>query len=166
MSELSVGQLRGLTINDNVITVPSGHTLYAPGTVVQVVNNSYAVQTSTTSTSFQNTGLSATITPLSASSKILVLTNHHIYKGLQNTNNGVIIEILRDSTQVSVSGMMLYTGNAIDNTGASFLQVLDSPNTTSPIAYSTRFRNNAAATQVIVNYGGSPSNITLMEIAT
>jgi hypothetical protein len=36
MSELSVGQLKGLTANNNVITVPSGHTIYAPGSVVQV----------------------------------------------------------------------------------------------------------------------------------
>lgn len=37
MSELSVGQLKGLATNSNVITVPAGHSLKQPGMVVQTI---------------------------------------------------------------------------------------------------------------------------------
>lgn len=37
MSELSVGQLKGLTVNNNTITVPSGHRLVQSGMTVQTV---------------------------------------------------------------------------------------------------------------------------------
>lgn len=37
MSELSVGQLKGLTVNNNTITVPSGHKLVQSGMTVQTV---------------------------------------------------------------------------------------------------------------------------------
>ncbi len=42
------------------------------GTVLQVVNATYSTQLSTTSTSYVDTGLSASITPTSATSKILI----------------------------------------------------------------------------------------------
>jgi hypothetical protein len=74
MSELSVGQLRGLTVNSNVITVPSGHKLYAPGHVVQVVSVSKTDAFTMSSGAFSTvTGLTASITPTSSSSKILVM---------------------------------------------------------------------------------------------
>ena len=154
-----MSQLRVNQITDVGGTGPA----YAPGHVVQVVYGFQNTMVSTTSTTYQNTNLSANITPKFASSKILVIVTQPIYKGLQNTANGAILRILRNSTEVQYSGMMLYTGSAIDNTGVSAMQVLDSPNTTSQITYSTQFKNNAAATQIMVNYGNS--SITLMEIA-
>ena len=36
MSSLTTGSLRGLPVNNNIITIPSGHTLYAPGMIAQV----------------------------------------------------------------------------------------------------------------------------------
>lgn len=76
MSILSVGQLRGLAVNNNVITVPSGHILYAPGSVLQTV---YARTDTRTTYSSPNSGngttitdLNITITPKLATSRLIM----------------------------------------------------------------------------------------------
>ena len=53
------------------------------GTVLQVVNATYSIQTSTTSTTFVSTGLTATITPTSSSNKILCIYS----TGAQNNSS-------------------------------------------------------------------------------
>lgn len=164
MSELSLGQLKGLTINSNKITVPSGHTLYAPGHVLQTVTSSASSVIFMSSSTFQNTGLSASITPKSTSSKILVITTHPVYKGNANSSNAVGIRTLRGGSEIQIQSSMLYTGSNTDLTGSITMQILDSPNTTSQVTYSTQFRNDVNAAQVAINYNG-PSTITLMEVA-
>ena len=74
MSELTVGQLRGLTVNNNVITVPTGHILYAPGSVVQVQTASAGpvVQVISSTTPVTVTGLSIAFSPKFATSKIII----------------------------------------------------------------------------------------------
>ena len=74
-SEIEVQTLKGPSggANADTVLIPSGHTLHAPGHVIQVVN----VETSSTVTitagysTFTNI-LSGSITPKSANSKILV----------------------------------------------------------------------------------------------
>lgn len=73
---LTVQNLQGPSsgANANKIIVPSGQTLYAPGHVVQVVQE-YVANTggvSTTSTSFAASGIIASLTPKSSNSLILV----------------------------------------------------------------------------------------------
>jgi hypothetical protein len=79
MSELSVGQLKGLLANNNVITVPSGHTIYAPGSVVQIQTASAgpARQTISSQTPVAITGLSINFTPRFATSKIVLQAHIH-----------------------------------------------------------------------------------------
>ena len=48
----------------------------AAGSVVQVVQGTVAAQAILSSTSFVDTGVTATITPSSTASKILVITQH------------------------------------------------------------------------------------------
>jgi hypothetical protein len=74
MSELSVGQLKGLLANNNVITVPSGHQIYAPGSVVQVqvVRSGPTSQTISSQTPVAINGLSISFTPKFATSRILI----------------------------------------------------------------------------------------------
>lgn len=76
MSELSVGQLKGLTVNNNTIVVPSGHKLYAPGSTVQTVQTvDYAITTISTGSNeqfFAYNNLNTTITPKFSGSKFLV----------------------------------------------------------------------------------------------
>lgn len=68
MSELSVGQLKGLTVNSNLITVPSGHKLAAPGHVVQVQEYRGGAEVATTGPAVEIVG--ASFTTVSPSSKL------------------------------------------------------------------------------------------------
>ena len=175
MSELSVGQLRGLTVNDNVITVPSGHTLYAPGHVVQVVSVTKTDTFSTTNTSFTDIpGLSAPITPSSASSKILVLCE---IVAASPSNNATHFGLVRNSTDIarSTTASSVNASNVILDLGVTQnfsvgIQFMDSPNTTSSTVYKTQMRQLSSGTGFINrrsfnNDFGAISTMTLMEIA-
>jgi hypothetical protein len=169
MSELSVGQLRGLTVNSNVITVPTGHKLSAPGHVVQVVQGSFSTQAYSTSGSFVDTGLTATITPTSASSKILVLVSQGFAVQHNNGGNWVSGEFagLRGTTQlqtVYLEARVGYGQGTVLTVGSNYsLNFLDSPSTTSATVYKTQFKNGGTGTYA--NYNNTLATITLMEIA-
>jgi hypothetical protein len=162
MSELSVGQLRGLTVNSNVITVPSGHKLVAPGHVVQVVG---ATRTSVFSASVAGAGVFSTdaftieITPSSASSKVLI--SGLINFGSSSGNNVAMAALFRNGTivlQGDAAGSRTRTffgrvtsGDTTSTYPAGFA-ILDSPNTTSTVTYSIRIATDQAAT-VYLNRG-------------
>ena len=68
--------MNSLLISDGAITASKmgANGTWAPaGTVVQVVNAALTTYVSTTSSTFTDTGITATITPKFATSKILVL---------------------------------------------------------------------------------------------
>lgn len=165
MSELSVGQLKGLPVNSNVVTVPSGHTLYAPGHVVQVVQGVYTgSEVQNSSTTFADTGLTATITPKLENSKILVLINDSALKNNSNSGNSVSVRLLRGASVLKTVGSIYATASASENGGTYSFTYLDSPGTTDPVTYKTQFAN-AVASIVIVHGRGHQGTITLMEIA-
>jgi hypothetical protein len=164
MSELTVGQLRGLTVNNNVITVPAGHTLKAPGGVIQVVSGFTDTTVTSTTASFINTGLSATITPKLANSIIYVFVSQNgIYKSGGNLNNGVRLRLMR-AENVEAVALIGYTGTAEEAYLSWSLQWVHSPNSLSPITFSTQFRNEVTASEARVQQAAH-SRITLMEIA-
>lgn len=165
MSELSVGQLKGLTVNNNVITVPSGHTIYAPGTIVQVVTGVFTGgEIGNSTTTFVDTGLSAVITPKFATSRILVMIDHSVLKNNTNASNSASVQLLRNSTVVKTISSLFATNTAVENGGAYGFSFVDSPATTSAITYKTQFANGIAS-NVIVHGRGHHGTITLMEIA-
>ena len=136
--------------------------------VLQVVQGSYSTSTTNSTSTYADTGLTASITPTSASSKILVIVSHPTNaKSSANANNSLGMQLVRNSTSISVFGAsLLYTGTAIANQGSISYSYLDSPATTSSTAYKTQFRNddnNGASAQV--QTGSTTSTITLMEIA-
>lgn len=149
------------------------------GAVRQVVQGSTSTQTSTTSQSYSDTTLTASITPTSATSKILVLVNqsYRIAKSSDSTFGG--FRLLRGATAIwtppadgtgpynvgiSASGA---TSVSIYNTLS--IQVLDSPATTSSTTYKTQFAvynpTNTLVTQLNDSTSTQSSYITLMEIA-
>jgi hypothetical protein len=136
------------------------------GSVLQVVNANYSTQTSNSTSTAADTGLSATITPTSTTSKILVIVDQGGC-GKQTSDTAITVNLLRGSTPLGNLGQVVaYTGttaiNAIGTTSATYL---DSPATTSATTYKTQFlswQNNAS---VFVQFQSSTSTITLMEIA-
>jgi len=152
--------------------------LYGSGqTVVQIVQSVTSTPFSTTSTSLVDiTGLTATITPLSTSNKILVqvvMTGGSTDTVSIQTN----LQLVRGSTSIGVgSSGTVYNGTtAFSNrsTGTQNLQTagviyLDSPATTSATTYKMQGQLNTGTLYVNRDSAagnGSVSSITLMEIA-
>ena len=146
MSTLRVDNLQGQTI---------GTDRY----VVQVVSVEYGTETTSTSASFADTGLTASITPSSSSNKILVLV-HQMAKALDGAGR---MNLLRDSTSLEEQ----YFGESEGGDWYGPIDVirLDSPATTSSITYKTQQRTNGAGTVGVNSPLLNACTMTLMEIA-
>ena len=162
---------------DQTFTLPgTGGTLdrlERAGNILQVVNATYSTGASTTSTSFTDTGLSASITPSSTSNKILVLVSQNgIFKGA--VNNYIRLKLLRSSTDlVEFEAIAGFTGvgdtQSVSVGGASACY-LDSPSTTSSVTYKTQFASGNSGVSITIQLGPgggvtTSSTITLMEVA-
>jgi len=134
------------------------------GKVLQVVSATYATEVTNSTDTMADTGLTATITPSSASSKILVLTNMNAQKNNGNADNGLIVRIMRDATEIVQTSIQLWTSSTAYNRGMLPVQWLDSPATTSAVTYKTQFRNYVNAAQVSIHMSNNPGTIILMEI--
>jgi hypothetical protein len=160
---------------DQTFTLPTtGGTLdriNRAGNILQVVNGTYSTVTSSSSGTYADTGLSATITPTSASSKILVLVNlNGVLKTTNDTSVGA--KLVRGSTDIlTFEGSGAGDGTASTRSAASSSTCfLDSPATTSSTTYKVQFRSNSSNASVSINSnaGGSSlttSTITLIEVA-
>jgi len=137
------------------------------GSVLQVVNATTTTEVAHSTNAFVNTGLTATITPSSTSSKILVMVNQNgVFKSGGSASNALSIKLLKDSTDISlITGSTGYTATAIQNYDATVsTSYLDSPSTTSATTYKTQFKSANNTSLVAVNRGSTESTITLMEI--
>lgn len=161
---------RSLTLPDEAGTVLTSAGVPASampaGSVIQVVNHRNSSLNSTTSSSFVATNSTATITPTSATSKILIITNAPLY---MNTDNGhVYVTIYRNSTNLNPANNELQlfsagTASAGRWTNGS-MSFLDSPATTSAVTYTVYLRSGGTGTAHYDANGGM-AVITLMEIA-
>ena len=137
--------------------------------VVQIVMGNTSTQTITTSTTLVDSGLSATITPTSASNKILVfVTQNGIGKTAANISASVEIALLRGATNIQMIATRMAEEDHAANTQimtTCATVYLDDPATTSATTYKTQFRNSGGvATQVLVQTSSSNSTLCLMEV--
>jgi hypothetical protein len=138
------------------------------GSVLQVVQGEVTSQSSTTSTSYVSTPLTASITPTSSSNKILV-----IFSGI-TTSAGTggywgAIALFRDGSTNIIAGQAGVSTGTNAHVQSS-LVYLDSPNTTSSTSYTFYFKSEGNSSTVFLNKGtgvvvGEKATITLMEIA-
>jgi hypothetical protein len=185
-SRLIVDQLEGKPGSGNIVTVPTGHTLYAPGCVIQVVHQTINDEKNNTSHGITNgvwqfTGVTATITPKFATSKILIQYDQSFFYQTAGGNGGPqghSTRIYRGNTAITTrggfAGFYLDPGNASNHRhhGYDHGTHLDSPNTTNPVTYNIYgYFWTSDWTGLIYQYGAitngsndSPSTITLMEI--
>jgi hypothetical protein len=136
------------------------------GRVLQVVSAFLNGGVSTTSTSLVATGLTATITPTTATSKILIMVSHNApAKGaVASTDFGLSLYKNGSSLQRMVSdGLNTGSSSQLYGTSQSFTHV-DSPATTSATTYATFFQNNGGSSNTI-NIQTDNGTIVLMEIA-
>lgn len=141
------------------------------GSVLQVVNVDFGTEVSSSSSTFADTGLTATITPISASSRILVFVCHAGCAKATN-NTALQLRLLRGASVIlNIEDIAASNGTANANfVGGTSATFLDSPATTSPVTYKTQFASRANNAAVFVQaygsvLGGTRSTITLMEIA-
>jgi len=162
-----------LVLNSSSITGASSITgltsggLYAPGHVMQVQQASYTTEVSSSSNSYATTGLSASITPLSTSSKILVMFS---IGGILTSSStfGLGFAIYKNGSAVWTDthtydeGYYGSIASAYRPSRANF-QYLDSPASTSSLTYTVYFA--AYTGTMTIQQVGADSRITLMEIA-
>jgi len=135
------------------------------GSVLQVVNATGQNGASNSTQTFADTGLSATITPTSASSKVLVLIHHASFRVASGSANGIKVQLYRNGTAIKVLAYeLLYSSVGFDV--AIDANYLDSPATTSAVTYKTQFALLSSASSVAQVNPNSPDwSITLLEIA-
>jgi hypothetical protein len=161
----------GIGANNTVLTADSaeatGMKWAAPsgsGKVLQVVNGVTSTAVDSSSTSYVDTNLTATITPTLSTSKILVLIAQKVQRTSGNANQGVNIKLLRGATNILEHTLLGYTESAIYQIQQYSAAYYDSPATTSATTYKTQFAANVAASGVAVQGGNQNSSITLLEI--
>jgi hypothetical protein len=143
------------------------------GTVLQVVSSTLTTYTTSTSSTDVTVGLSATITPTSATSKILVM--YSLHGGSTNSFNATIYRgasaiCIGTSTATRTSTSTFIPNSAgVGAVSTQSQKFLDSPATTSATTYDIRcstdtgtFAVNRRSSDTFIS---ATSTITLMEIA-
>jgi len=179
MSTIIGGSSPSVTFPDSTVQDTSAivggkvpYTNLPAGSVLQVVNAQYSTSTTTTNTStLQDTGLTATITPKYATSKILVLVSN----SCASTNSAGGNTVSYFQTTRGASTVIAYTrfqiGNALA-TGTNAVKVdtitqtaLDNPATTSATTYKMQMFSNDTTVTTTSCINGNVAQITLLEIA-
>jgi hypothetical protein len=139
------------------------------GTVLQVATGSTSTEVAINSAvpNWVDTGLSATITPRSSSSKILIQCS--IQNRVPDVNGqGAGFRVVRGSTAVYTDGSSYgvgYSSNASGTSARSFLQYFDSPSSTSSLTYKIQAVTFGATGVHFQDDGHYASTMTLWEIA-
>jgi hypothetical protein len=158
---------------DQTFTLPgTGGTLdrlNRAGNILQVVQGTLTTSTvSTSSSTYADLGLSASITPASSSNKIIVsVALAACGKSNANSQNTLLARLLRGASEI----LILDPNGGYNNTaqpnyfGTISAFYLDSPATTSSTTYKIQIANSANTAAAFVNTNGGTSTITLMEVA-
>lgn len=164
----------------NGLTFPNSTIQASAGNVLQVVQGTYSTQVTNATSSYVDTGLTATITPKFSTSKILVMVNQASAYTATGIAQGGAIRLVRDSTTISFSASdgtgpyQIYYNSVTAGTNGGYLReclnYLDSPATTSAVVYKTQGRAYTTSISGIAyyQYAGTTtgtSTIILMEIA-
>ena len=155
------------------------------GGVVQVVHGTKSGEVTITSTSFQDTGVTATITPKFNTSKILVIVDQPYHMSRSSNSCAGGFKIFRDSTAIATPNGTGSSGGtspyacSYEFGGASSasivdrwsFMILDSPSTTSATTYKVQMAcqtgNNSG--RIRAQYSGTSgdqkAHIALMEVS-
>ena len=155
----------GTIFVDNIKEHTASNGVHIPGHIIQIIENSNTSVLNTASTTFVDSGFSATITPKFATSKIMVIAAISLYN---NTANSVsAFTIYRGSSRIgdsSTYGYYAWNGNS-NNVNQVTATYIDSPNSTSATEYKIYYGSIAASGTLKMSPNNTPSRITLMEIA-
>lgn len=159
----STGIITGLDVTTSQL--PSG-------SILQVVEGGTSSQVTLNTTTYIDSGLSASITPSSSTSKILVLLDQSCEWAKNTGSGGMGVRVLRDAViinepQATTVPLTDYIANGNQHYFRLSMTILDSPATTNSVTYKTQGRTFTGCTahfQAGSNTKGA-SRIVLMEVA-
>ena len=162
----------GIGSTGQVLTVAAGVPSWATpaaggGKVLQVVQGTLTGIASRNATSFGDTGITVSITPSSATSKVLVLGNvSGATKAVGNSGAKLALQLMRTTTAIlDMSDSNGYTGTSLDNViGTVGFTYLDSPATTSATTYKIQFASGVSGQNVYINDYRDASDTTVSTI--
>jgi|688.fasta_scaffold236697_2 hypothetical protein len=148
------------------LEVYNGSSFTAITKVLQVVQATFGTATTTTSTSYVTTGLNATITPSSTTSKILVMVT--VPARNANSNGAGYFTIFRGTVAgTNLLGSFGFSG--VYSSGLTRCTVasnyLDSPATISAQTYTVGMKAESASSAIIAQEDSMTSTMTLLEIS-
>ena len=155
---------------DKIAEATSGSGVQIPGHVIQIKHAIYGTTVAISSGGYVDSGVTATITPLSASSKILVIASMQFrLNGATTTDVGIGWRIVRGSTNVftSATSYRNYAYDAsdgVEHRGSDTFSHEDSPSSTSALTYKIQ-GIKYAGTNVDMQNASNQSSMILMEIA-
>jgi hypothetical protein len=182
ISAVSAGTPVTLTVgsNDQVLTADSttasGLKWATPaagggGKILQVVNFSTTTASTKTGTTYSDTNITATITPTSATSKILILSAVacQMYTTGAYNQVGMGLRILRGATDIYNTGIegWYFTNVTTTYHQLSTLQTInyiDNPSTTSATTYKIQFSGSYSGANIATSDNSRPSTMILMEV--
>ena len=137
----------------------------AQNKVLQVVQSTYSTQTSTTSATYVTTGQSSSITPLSTSSKILVLCSFPAQSAASQNMNVTLFRGTVAGTDLApgANGFGYWSGGTVVLVGTFSMIYLDSPSTTSATTYTAGMKTTGGT--IYAQVGSTIGTMTLMEIS-
>lgn len=169
----------GIGSTGQVLTVSGGVPAWASpaggGKILQVVQGTSNTLTSIVSTSFTDSGLSATITPSSTSSRIMVVISQAATVSRSDSSNWHTYRLVRDGTPIwnnDTANRRNLAGFGIYNVSNQSIKQMycgsyvDSPSTTSAVTYKTQWANHttASAASVECQSENGESSLILLEI--
>lgn len=136
------------------------------GKVLQVVQGTTSSLVALSSTTYTDTGVTATITPSATSSKVLclVMLSLSITADVDINAHGAFLKLLRGSTDILTNARALLLSGSDLIQQISPLTYLDSPATTSATTYKVQMACDLASTTIYAQIANVPSTIVLLEI--
>ena len=162
--------------DNNIITSDgSGVITSSKFKIGQVIHAQTTTQSQSKSTSYATTGFSASITPTSTSSKILVVFDVHyqVFGNSANSDFGGNFKIVRTVSSTDTDVFIeanptprtynAYTGNAY-HFGSYNMTELDEPSTTSACTYTVHSKARITDNRISLSQDSAISTVTLMEV--
>lgn len=147
-------------------TIDTRQMVTYPGAVLQVVSGSVVSSSTlvTTSTTPVSVGVSLSITPISATSKIIVSVNG-IWGFLNNAGGGMYWFVYKNGSNISGGLNQNYSNiSGVTQAVPTTITFVDTPATINPTTYAL-YVASRAGNQIGAFESGSTAQITLMEIA-
>ena len=165
-SILKVSEIQDPTNSNTALTIDASGNAKIPGGVVQVVQGTTATAVSISTGTYTFTGLTATITPKFATSKILVQIEQQGCLAISGTTGDINMRLQRNSSDIYNFALGYFYGDTLEHRAGISGCFLDSPSSTSATVYRTMFAANDGGSCTVQNDNANTvSTLTLMEIA-